>query len=119
MVPRWLAPEQPSFLPQWATIQCADFPDDTTGTNEFVQRVDQIGNAFAGVSHHMVTADGLKYVQWINPAAFALPTPGTFGTMGRNKIYGPAYGSVIDLSVLKNFRVAERFTCRFCSGRDV
>jgi hypothetical protein len=85
---------------------------DTTGTNENVQRVDLVGDPFAGVSHKIVTANGFKYVQWVNPAAFALPAPGTYGTMGRNQIYGPGYGDV-DLSVFKNFKIIERFIVQF------
>ncbi|PYV64809.1 MAG: hypothetical protein DMG97_33910 [Acidobacteria bacterium] len=85
---------------------------DTTGTNENVQRVDLVGNPFAGVSHKIVTTNGFKYVQWVNPAAFGLPIPGTFGTMGRNQIYGPGYGAV-DFSVFKNFQVTERFSMQF------
>ena len=85
---------------------------DTTGTNENVQRVDLVGDPFAGVSHNLVTANGFKYVQWVNPAAFALPAPGTYGTMARNQIYGPGYGDV-DLSVFKNFKITERFIVQF------
>jgi hypothetical protein len=85
---------------------------DTTGTNEFVQRVNQIGDPFAAGSHNVVTANGNKFVQWVNPAAFALPAPGTFGTMGRNQLYGPSFKDV-DFSVLKNFRISERFNLQF------
>jgi hypothetical protein len=86
--------------------------NDNTGTNELVQRVNQVGNPFAGVSHNMVTANDAKFVQWVNPAAFAQPTPGTYGTMGRNQIYGPGYKDV-DLSVLKNFTITERLKLQF------
>jgi hypothetical protein len=87
---------------------------DTTGTNENVQRVDLVGDPFAGVSHRVVQANGFPYVQWINPAAFALPAAGAFGTMRRNQIYAPGYGDV-DLAVFKNFKVNERFTVQFRS----
>jgi hypothetical protein len=60
----------------------------------------------------MVTANGTKFVQWVNPAAFALPAQGTFGTMGRNQLYGPGFKDV-DFSVLKNFRISERFNLQF------
>lgn len=80
---------------------------DTTGTNENVQRPNWVGDPFAGVSHDFSKSG----VQWINPAAFALPVPGTFGNLGRNKFYGPGYGSV-DFSVFKNTKFGERVTAQ-------
>jgi hypothetical protein len=81
---------------------------DTTGTGEGVQRVDMIGNPFAGVSHAF-SASG---VQWINPAAFAAPAPGTYGTLARNFLYGPGFGDV-DFSVVKNTKITERVSAQF------
>jgi len=78
---------------------------DTSGTNEGQQRPNLIGDPFAGVSHKFSQA--LGGAPWINPAAFAQPAPGTFGDLGRNKIYGPRYASV-DLSVFKNIPIRER-----------
>jgi len=46
-------------------------------------------------------------VQWVNPNAFGPPT-GTFGTLARNKYYGPGFGDV-DVSVFKNIPIRERF----------
>jgi hypothetical protein len=43
---------------------------------------------------------------WIDPAAFATPAPGTFGNLGRNTLRGPSLG-LLNLSVVKNFEVAE------------
>jgi hypothetical protein len=85
---------------------------DSSGTNENVQRPNLVGDPFTAVSHHLVSADGFKSVQWVNPAAFALPAPGTYGTMGRNQIYGPGYGDV-DFSVVNNFKVSERLAVQF------
>lgn len=79
--------------------------NDSTGTNENVQRPNLVGDPFAGISHHF----DKNGVQWINPAAFALPDPGNFGNLSRNKFYGPGYGSV-DFSVVKNTKLAERVT---------
>jgi len=45
-------------------------------------------------------------VQWVNPDAFG-PATGTFGTLSRNKYYGPGFGSV-DLSIFKNIPIRER-----------
>ena len=44
--------------------------DDTSGTNEFTQRVNRVSNPFAGVSHKIQTVDGSKFVQWFNPNAY-------------------------------------------------
>jgi Carboxypeptidase regulatory-like domain/TonB dependent receptor len=77
---------------------------DISGTSEYSDRVDQIGNAYAGVSHALV---GHSTVQWVNPVAFTNPAPGTFGTMRRNQLRGPGYGDV-DLSLLKNTHITER-----------
>jgi hypothetical protein len=43
---------------------------------------------------------------WIDPAAFALPAPGAFGTVGRNTLRGPGL-ALLDLSLVKNFQVSE------------
>jgi hypothetical protein len=47
--------------------------------------------------------------RWFDTAAFAIPPRGTFGNAGRNILRGPAYQS-INVSVLKNTRLAEDFT---------
>jgi hypothetical protein len=41
--------------------------------------------------------------QWFNPAAYANPVPGTFGTSGRNTLIGPSFFNA-DFSVGKAFR---------------
>ena len=73
-----------------------------------MQRVDLIGNPYAGVSHAF-SASG---VQWVNPAAFAAPAPGTYGTLPRNFLYGPGFGDV-DFSVVKNTKITERVSTQF------
>jgi len=45
-------------------------------------------------------------VQWVNPDAFGAPS-GAFGTLARNKYYGPGFGDV-DLSIFKNIPIRER-----------
>ena len=45
--------------------------------------------------------------QWFDPAAFAQPTPGTFGDMRRNSVYGPGL-HVINGSIRKSFPIFER-----------
>jgi len=79
---------------------------DTTGTDEFVQRPNLVGNATAGFQSEKPNAN------WLNPAAFVQPAAGTFGTLRRNAFYGPGYGDV-DLSVFKNTAIKERLTVQF------
>jgi hypothetical protein len=43
---------------------------------------------------------------FVNPAAFAVPQPGTFGNLGRNALRGPGI-SQFDLTMSKKFAVAE------------
>jgi hypothetical protein len=81
---------------------------DTTGTGEGVQRADQIGDPFAGVSHAFSSGG----VTWVNPAAFTNPAPGTFGTSPRNGYYGPGFASV-DFSIVKNTKITERINTQF------
>jgi Carboxypeptidase regulatory-like domain/TonB dependent receptor len=76
---------------------------DTTGTDEGVQRANQIGDPFANVSHSFSKSG----VQWVNPAAFVDAAPGTFGTSPRNGYYGPGFATV-DFSVVKNTKITER-----------
>ena len=44
---------------------------------------------------------------WFNVNALAAPTPGTFGNMGRNILYGPGL-SQLNLSLQKTFSITER-----------
>jgi hypothetical protein len=40
--------------------------------------------------------------QWFNTGAFSLPAPFTFGSAGRNDVFGPSYVD-LDLSLQKDF----------------
>jgi len=44
--------------------------------------------------------------RWFNVGAFAAPTPGTFGNMGRNIVYGPGLFN-LGLSLAKSFTLRE------------
>ncbi|MBZ5697474.1 MAG: TonB-dependent receptor [Acidobacteriia bacterium] len=50
--------------------------------------------------------------QWFNPSAFILPTPGTYGNIGRGTLRGPGLADV-DLSLFKNTAVSENVTVQF------
>jgi len=48
----------------------------------------------------------------IDSAAFALPASGTFGSAGRNILYGPGLVDA-DFSIFKNFPIKERLKFQF------
>jgi Carboxypeptidase regulatory-like domain/TonB-dependent Receptor Plug Domain len=50
--------------------------------------------------------------QWFNPAAFILPTPGTYGNLGRGTLAGPGLADV-DLSLFKNTSITEKTNLQF------
>jgi Carboxypeptidase regulatory-like domain/TonB dependent receptor len=83
--------------------------DGLLGFNHQVY-ADCIGNPFAGATtnHNLYTTTGFI----INPAAFAQPAPGTFGTCAPFKFYGPGI-QMWDLSLFKNFRFTERWMLQF------
>jgi hypothetical protein len=76
---------------------------NVSGTFEGRDRVNVAGNPYAGVSHSLTNG----YVQWINPAAFALPANGTFGNEVRDSLRGPGFADV-DFSVFKTTNITER-----------
>ena len=51
-------------------------------------------------------------LHYLNPAAFALPAAGKFGTLGRGSIRGPTTHNV-DFSINKNWRFKERYGVQF------
>ena len=79
---------------------------DISGTNEGNDRVNQIAPARTGINGQSPNAT------WINLSSFALPTPGSFGSLRRNTFYGPGFSDV-DLSFFKNTRIKERLTVQF------
>jgi Carboxypeptidase regulatory-like domain len=76
---------------------------DSSLTGENNDRAQVVGNPFQGVPASSPAA----YRYWFNPAAFTLPTPGTYSNQGRNQYYGPGT-SQVDFSIFKNFQIKER-----------
>ena len=76
---------------------------DISGTNEGNDRAVQVGDVHKGYQGKNPNAN------WLDPAAFADPAPGTFGTTRRNGYYGPGYSDV-DFSVFKDTHIKERLT---------
>ena len=83
--------------------------DDSSGTGEFADRAEVVGNPFANVP---ASDRATSTYYWFNPAAFASPTQGTYSNQGRNEFYGP-WTKQIDFSVFKNFRITEHITAQF------
>lgn len=74
-----------------------------TGVNN--DYADQIGDASRQPGANPVA-------QYFNTAAFRAATLGTFGSVGRNTLRGPAYAN-IDASLFKNFSLTETWQVQF------
>jgi len=83
--------------------------DDSSGTAEYADRAELVGNPFSGVP---ASNRATSTYYWFNPAAFADPTQGTYGNEKRNQFYGPPTHQ-IDFSVFKNFGITEHATVQF------
>jgi len=87
------------------------------GVNEQTNRTNSFSPASRSnvVGHPAITGSRSRADQvrrWFNTAAFAEPAPFTFGNAGRTTGYGP--GAIgMDLSILKDFAFAERYTIQF------
>ncbi len=80
-----------------------------SGTGENRDRVDVASDPFAGFSPTIANSLAIQYIA---KAAFANPAASTFGSIGRDTIYGPGFGSV-DFSVFKKTTIKERATAEF------
>src|SRR5207247_9391688 len=63
-------------------------------------------------SNKPVLAGGRDPGRYYDPNAFAVPAPGFFGNLGRGTVIEPGVAT-LDLSLVKNTSVAERFTVQF------
>ncbi|MBE7158268.1 MAG: hypothetical protein INR62_07505 [Rhodospirillales bacterium] len=79
---------------------------DISGTKEGNDRAVQVADVRKGFQGQKTGA------AWLDPAAFADPAPGNFGTTRRNGYYGPGFADV-DLSVFKDTHIKERLTIQF------
>jgi hypothetical protein len=60
-------------------------------------------------------AGGQNINTWFNANAFAAPTPGTFGNLGRNTVFGPHLSS-LNTSLIKTFSFTERIKLDFSAN---
>jgi hypothetical protein len=67
----------------------------------------------ANVTGQPVFGDGTQTSdRWLNPAAFATPPAFTFGSAGRNSVYGPGM-QTLDLALLREFSITEKTKFQF------
>jgi hypothetical protein len=83
--------------------------NDSSGTAEFADRAEVVGNPFSGVP---ASDRATSTYYWFNPAAFAVPTQGTYSNQKFDQFYGPPTHQ-IDFSVFKNFPITERAKLQF------
>jgi hypothetical protein len=69
------------------------------GSSQQVRRPDLV----PGVNPYVATSTGY----FLNPAAFAIPQPGTYGDLGRDALRGPGFAQ-FDATVSKRFRITEK-----------
>lgn len=65
----------------------------------------------SGVDPYIFGQDGMRY---LNPAAFAMPAPGTYGNLTRNFLKGPVFHQ-FDLTLQKRFKITETINMEFRS----
>jgi hypothetical protein len=68
------------------------------------ERPDLVGNPYTGVCPNGSRVGTPSC--WFNPAAFALPSLGQFGTAGRNILRGPGFAQ-LDVALQKSFQLTE------------
>jgi hypothetical protein len=92
-----------SGLPLNITVsrRSSDLPDGNTGS----QRPNLVPGVPIYPAHRTIN-------NWLNPAAFALPAPGTWGNLGRYIARGPG-NYEIDSSLTRTFKFSERFGLNF------
>ncbi len=72
-------------------------------------RVDVLSKPTVGVQDPATPGGARRY---FNVDAFALPTVGTFGNIGRNALRGPGFGA-LDFSIFKRTPITERLKTEF------
>jgi hypothetical protein len=90
-------------------------PDASATGGSHASRANCIGDPFTGATSDPTQLAGATAPGFfINPAAFSLPTNGTFGNCAPRNIHGPGIENV-DLSLFKTFAITERYKVEFRS----
>lgn len=86
---------------------------DISKTNLGKDRADVTGDPYGGNACSGISS---SCKSWLNPAAFSLPAPGTFGDATKGEFRGPGYFDT-DLGLFKNIPIHEQvrmqFRCEF------
>ncbi len=77
-------------------------PFDNSGTGEFHDRPNLIGNPYVPFN---------PLGPYLNPAAFGQPVPGTYGDLARNAFSGPSLND-FDMSFVKSQQISHDWTLR-------
>jgi hypothetical protein len=90
-------------------------PDESSTGSNHASRGNCIGNPYVGATNNPSLLFGANAPGFfLNPAAFALPAFGTFGTCAPRAFHGPGLEDV-DLSLFKSFAFTERWKLEFRS----
>jgi hypothetical protein len=100
-----MATERYRHGPIWFAPQCHDVP---SGQRDQINS-NQRPNCVAGVSLYPVHQ---TVQQWLNPTAFVLPAPGTWGNCGRDLVRAPGLWQM-DAALQKRGPFGERVGLRF------
>ncbi len=84
--------------------------DRSSGSIATGYTINQRPDRVAGVP--LYPAAGSSVQHWLNPAAFAIPANGSYGTLGRNAVRGPGLWQS-DLGVGRRFPVTEQLQMQF------
>jgi hypothetical protein len=83
-------------------------------TGTWFYPLDGFDNSFSGVGLDRPNVTGNPYVksttgslQWLNPSAFSISAPGTYGNAGRCGLVAPGYFDV-DAALVRYFNITER-----------
>lgn len=78
---------------------------ESVGASRGIRRPDLV----PGVSPYL---DGSDKTRYLNPAAFAMPAPGSYGNLSRNALHGPSLVQ-LDLTLQKRFLLSEKKSLEF------
>lgn len=104
---------QLSLVPTFHTgFPLTIFAGDSSGTGSYGARADCIAPPHVyGKKLAIVDGQSVGY-QWFDPASYATPAPGTFGSCGVGTVRGPGMATA-DLAMVKSFRIGESKSLQF------